>query len=147
VETSIHGTCVALGSSCAVLRGPSGAGKSDLALRFLFLPPECLGTRPALIADDQVVLRRAGAHILASCPTTLSGMIEVRGAGIARLSAVVEEAELKLLVDLDVAPDLPRLPMDREWESLLDVPIRRVVLDPLEASAPIKLALLLQNFF
>ena len=41
VETLVHGTCVALGGSCALLRGLAGR-KSDLALRFLFLPAEAL---------------------------------------------------------------------------------------------------------
>ena len=60
VETLVHGTCVALGGACALLRGTPGAGKSDLALRFLYLPAEALSGRPALVADDQVILRRAG---------------------------------------------------------------------------------------
>jgi HPr kinase/phosphorylase len=148
VETSVHGTCVALGSFCAVLRGPSGAGKSDLALRFLFLSSELLGSsHPALIADDQVTVRRAGGTILASCPPALAGLIEVRGLGIMRVSSTAKEAELKLLVDLDRTADLPRFPFEKEWEQLFDLPVRRVVLDPQEASAPIKLALMLQNFF
>jgi HPr kinase/phosphorylase len=147
VETIVHGTCVALSASCAVIRGPSGAGKSDLALRFLFLPSEYLGTRPALIADDQVILRRTGDRIIASCPAVLAGKIEVRGAGIAQLPVVAREAELKLLVDLDETGNIMRLPERAEWENLLDLSVRRITLDPFEASAPIKLALAMQNSF
>jgi HPr kinase/phosphorylase len=148
VETSVHGTCVALGRFCAVLRGPSGAGKSDLALRFLFLSSGLLGSRrPALIADDQIILRRTGETILASCPPALAGLIEVRGLGIMRLPSTVKEAELKLLVDLDTTTDLPRFPLEKDWQQLFELPVRRVVLNSLEASAPIKLALMLQNFF
>ena len=55
----VHGTCVALGRTAALLRGPSGSGKSDLALRFLFLArrgPAALDA-PILVADDQVCAR------------------------------------------------------------------------------------------
>ncbi len=145
METLVHGTCVALGGSCALLRGMPGAGKSDLALRFLFLPAEQLTGRPALVADDQVILRRAGEYIVASCPPPLAGRIEVRGAGIARLSAVAKEARLSLIADLDSSSDKPRFPESQRWENVLGLPVRRMLLDPFELSAPVKLALAMQN--
>jgi serine kinase of HPr protein (carbohydrate metabolism regulator) len=144
---TVHGTCVALGESGALIRGSSGSGKSDLALRFLYLPSDRLGAAPALIADDQVALRRQGHRILASCPPPLAGKIEVRGCGIARLSPAAAEAELRLIVDLDWTGDRPRFPENTEWETVMDVPIRRVVLDPFEPSAPIKLALAMSDCF
>jgi HPr kinase/phosphorylase len=143
--TTVHGTCVALGAAGALIKGASGAGKSDLALRFLYLPADRLGAVPALVADDQVALRRDGGRILASCPQRLGGMIEVRGCGIARLKATAPEAELKLIVNLDRTGDRPRYPEKAEWETVLDVAIRSVVIDPFEASAPIKLALAIQD--
>jgi serine kinase of HPr protein (carbohydrate metabolism regulator) len=147
VETLIHGTCVALGERCALLRGRCGAGKSDLALRFLFLPAAALGDRPALIADDQVILRRSGERITASCPPALAGKIEVRGAGIAQLDYRAGETELKLIADLDGAADQPRYPESRQWEAILGLTVERIALDPFENSAPIKLALFLQEHF
>lgn len=145
METLVHATCVALGGSCALLRGMPGAGKSDLALRFLFLPAESLTGRPALIADDQVVLRRAGGDIVAYCPPRLSCRIEVRGLGIARLNAVAVEARLTLIADLDSAGACPRFPGPQQWENVLGLPVRRIVLAPFELSAPVKLALAMQN--
>lgn len=144
---TVHGTCVALGDAGALLRGSCGAGKSDLALRFLYLSSDRLGAEPALVADDQVILRRDGDHILASCPQTLDGKIEVRGCGIAHLKAAAAQATLKLIVDLDWTGDKPRFPEKIEWETVLDVPVRRLVLDPFELSAPIKLALAIQDCF
>jgi serine kinase of HPr protein (carbohydrate metabolism regulator) len=144
---TVHGTCVALGTAGALLRGSCGSGKSDLALRFLYLPSDRLGADPALVADDQVILRRDGDRVLASCPQALCGKIEVRGFGIAHLKAQRCEAELKLVVDLDWTGDRPRFPEETEWETVLDVPIRRVILDPFELSAPIKLALAIQDRF
>ena len=124
-----------------------GAGKSDLALRFLFLPSDALRGRPALVADDQVLLRRAAGGVVASCPSALSGRIEVRGAGIARVTAIAKEAVLTIVADLDGSGDTPRYPESDQWKSILGLPIRRIVLNPFELSAPIKLALALQNVF
>ena len=122
-----------------------GQEKSDLALRFLFLPSDALGGRPALVADDQVLLRRIGDHVVASCPPILSGRIEVRGSGIARAGAVTAKARLTIVADLDGSASTPRFPENDQWKSILGLPIRRIVLDPFEISAPIKLALALQN--
>ena len=144
---TVHGTCVALGDAAALLRGSSGSGKSDLALRFLYLPSDRLGAEPALVADDQVILRRDGDRVLASCPPPLDGKIEVRGCGIARLKATAAQATLKLIVDLDRTGDRPRFPEKTEWETVLDIPVRRLVLDPFEPSAAIKLALAIQDCF
>src|SRR5258705_11952508 len=94
----VHGTCVALGRTAALIRGPSGSGKSDLALRFLFLArrgPAALEA-PLLVADDQVELTRAGAGILVRAPRTIRGKMEVRGIGIVEVKSVAE-AELKLV--------------------------------------------------
>jgi HPr kinase/phosphorylase len=146
-KTTVHGTCVALGTAAALIRGTCGSGKSDLALRFLYLPADRLGAAPALIADDQVVLRRVGDRILASCPPAISGKLEVRGFGIANLAATVREGELKVIVNLDWTGDRARFPEKTEWETVLDAPVRSVVIDPFEASAPIKLALALQDSF
>jgi HPr kinase/phosphorylase len=146
-QKAVHGTCVALGNAGALLRGSCGSGKSDLALRFLYLPSDRLGEEPALVADDQVILRRDGDHVLASCPKPLDGKIEVRGCGIAHLQTAAAEATLKLIVDLDWTADRPRFPETAEWESVLDIPVRRIVLDPFEPSAPIKLALAIQDCF
>ncbi len=122
-----------------------GAGKSDLALRFLFLPAEAMTARPVLIADDQVNLRREGEYVVASCPAPLEGRIEARGLGIARIPAFAREARLVLVADLDSSPGQPRFPQTWQWEAVLGVSIRRIVLNPFELAAPVKLALALQN--
>lgn len=140
----VHGTCVALGRTAALLRGPSGSGKSDLALRFLFLArrgPAALEP-PILVADDQVYLAREGGRLLASAPQTIRGKIEVRGVGIVDVKSL-EEAELALVVDLVPAAEVERLPGGEAKVRLLglDVPLMRLC--PWEASAPIKLAVAL----
>jgi serine kinase of HPr protein (carbohydrate metabolism regulator) len=140
----VHGTCVALGRTAALLRGPSGSGKSDLALRFLFLArrgPAALDA-PILVADDQVWLVRNGELLLARPPDTIRGRIEVRGVGIVEVKSLME-AELALVVDLAPAREIERLPEGDATARLLGVELPRIVLFPWEASAPIKLAIAL----
>jgi HPr kinase/phosphorylase len=138
----VHGTCVALGQRGALLRGPSGCGKSDLALRFLFLArrgPAAIEA-PALVADDQVELRRDGDRVLATAPASISGKIEVRGVGIVNVKSLTA-CELVLVVDL-VAPEaVERMPEKYDNVRLAGVDLPLLRLAPFESSAPIKLAL------
>lgn len=139
--TLVHGTCVAFGRTGALLRGPSGAGKSDLALRFIFLArrgPAALEA-PLLVADDQVLVARSERGLVAQAPSSLRGLLEVRGIGIVEVKPA-PEADLVLLVDL-VAPDqVERMPQGSEREQLLGFDLAVLRLAPFENSAPIKLA-------
>ena len=141
----VHGTCVALGRSGALLRGPSGSGKSDLALRFLFLArraPAALEA-PILVADDQVQLTREGERLLARAPASIRGKIEVRGVGIVEVKCL-DEAELALVVDLvPISAEVERLPDGAARARLLGVEVPLMRLCPWEASAEIKLAVAL----
>ena len=116
-----------------VLRGASGSGKSDLALRLIEG-----GAR--LIADDQTRLLKKGRGLVATVPTVLKALMEVRGVGIVKLARreTVASARLALLVDL-VAPErIERLP-EPESELLLGIAVPRLALAPFEASAAAKL--------
>jgi HPr kinase/phosphorylase len=140
----VHGTCVALGRTAALLRGPSGSGKSDLALRFLFLArrgPAALEP-PILVADDQVLLTRNSGRVVARAPDPIRGKIEVRGIGIADMKSLAD-AELALIVDLAAAEQIERLPGDRPATRVLGIEIPHLLLFPWEVSAPIKLAIAL----
>ena len=140
----VYGSCVALGGVAALLQGSSASGKSDLALRFALETPAELGA--ALVADDQVLIERDGARLIARPPSTIAGRIEVRGLGIVTLPYLAE-AELRLLVRLaDDYADVPRLPRwDEESATLCGLPLPVIALAPFEASAPLKLRLALQR--
>jgi serine kinase of HPr protein (carbohydrate metabolism regulator) len=140
----VHGTCVALGRSAALLRGPSGSGKSDLALRFLFLArrgPAALEP-PTLVADDQVRIRRDGSRLLVEAPATLRGKLEVRGLGIVEMKSAAD-AELVLVADLVASGEVERMPDADAKVSLLGIDVAAIRLAAAEPSAPIKLALAL----
>lgn len=137
----MHGTCVALGRTAALLRGPSGSGKSDLALRFLFLArrgPAAVEA-PILVSDDQVRLMRRDDRIIATAPPSIRGKMEVRGIGIVEVKSAAE-ADLMVLIDLVAPGEVERMPDPSVRERLLGVDIPVLRLAPFEASAPIKLA-------
>lgn len=126
----VHATAVAIGGRAVLLRGPSGSGKSDLGLRLI-------DAGACLVSDDQSELRRGGDRVLVRAPTTIAGLIEVRGIGIVRLPALAD-VPLALIADL-VAPDrVERLPQPRR-EPILGIEVPVVAVAPFEASAVAKL--------
>jgi HPr kinase/phosphorylase len=138
----LHGTCVAYGTSAALLRGGSGAGKSDLALRFLALPPE-RGLAPMLIADDQVCVEARNGTLLVSSPQTIAGKIEVRGVGVVAVPHL-HQARLMLVVDLVGAEEVPRMPPEPgATVTIAGSAVPRLKLAPFEGSAAVKLKLAL----
>jgi serine kinase of HPr protein (carbohydrate metabolism regulator) len=131
----IHGTCVAVGGRGVLIRGRSGAGKSDLALRLI-------GEGARLVADDQVLVRRAAGKVIASAPKILRGLIEVRGVGIVPVPAAAS-ATLALIVDLVAPSAVARLP-EPAFATLAGVSIPVAKVAPFEASAPHKVLLALR---
>lgn len=133
----LHATCVALpdgdgGWSGVLLRGAPGAGKSDLALRLIDG-----GAR--LVADDQTVLRRAGAVLVASPPAALAGKMEVRGLGILEVPHLPSVAVV-LVCDLVDAETVERHPEPRQV-SIAETALPLLAVAPFEASAVAKLRL------
>jgi serine kinase of HPr protein (carbohydrate metabolism regulator) len=143
VSTLVHGTCVALGESAAILVGASGSGKSDLALRFVLGTPAEL--EPALISDDQIRVTVSDGRLIASAPETIAGRIEVRGIGIVPLVARTS-AEVKLIIRL-VEPDaVPRMPpAQAQTQKLCGIDLPVMLLTPFEASAHLKVRLAIQG--
>ena len=89
----IHASCVAVAGQALLIVGASGSGKSALALQMMALGAD-------LVADDRVELRAEGAQVLADAAPNIRGMIEARGIGILRASAV-GLVPLACVVDLD----------------------------------------------
>lgn len=99
-----HASCVALNGKAALLTGKSGSGKSALALQLI-----ALGC--GLVADDRTILTRQGDQLVATCPSTIAGLIEARGIGILNVVPVAS-AQVVLMVDLDQL-EAARLPQRR----------------------------------
>ncbi len=127
---TVHATAVAIEKKGVLLRGPSGSGKSDLALRLI-------NEGAVLIADDRTALTQRDGAVVAQCPASIAGKLEVRGIGIVDVP-YIEEAALSVIVDLVDPDQVERLPVQRT-EELLDCRISSILLAPFEASATAKI--------
>jgi HPr kinase/phosphorylase len=76
-ESNIHASCIAIGRHGVLLLGKSGAGKSDLALRLI-------DQGAMLVADDRTILFVEKGALHARAPSTIKGLLEVRGLGIVK---------------------------------------------------------------
>lgn len=132
---TIHACCVAIGGRGVLLRGPSGAGKSDLALRLI-------DRGAVLVSDDYTALSALDGHLFASPPTTIRGLIEIRGVGIVELPSD-QNVPVCLVAELGDAPT--RLPEPAKV-MIEGIAIPAFAIAALEASAPIKLEYALQHF-
>jgi HPr kinase/phosphorylase len=101
---TLHASCVSVEGRGVLITGPSGSGKSSLALALM-----AYGAR--LVADDRTTLALDGDNLVATCPPTISGMIEARGLGILNADAL-PRAPIGLVVDLSQTEGL-RLPAHR----------------------------------
>lgn len=133
--TRVHASCVAIDGRGVLLRGPSGSGKSDLALRLIDA-----GAR--LVADDQTELTAADGEVIAAPPTSLAGLMEVRGLGVVRMPDHAERAPVRLVIDLVPAAEVERMPAPASV-TLAGIALPRLALAPFEASAPAKVRLAL----
>ena len=80
---NIHATAIVVGRTGLLFSGPSGWGKSMLAFTCM-TEARRLGLFTALVADDQVLLSEETGSVIASCPPSIAGLIELRGTGIVR---------------------------------------------------------------
>lgn len=131
----LHASAVAIDDRGVLFQGPSGAGKSDLALRLI-------DGGAVLIADDRVDLDVRQGDVRLSGPANLAGLLEVRGVGIVRMPFATK-VSLSLVVDLVKPEVMERLP-DRLTVDFMGVAVRRIALDPFQASAPAKIRLALR---
>lgn len=112
-----YASCVAVNGRGVLIIGASGRGKSALALQLIAYGAQ-------LVADDQTQITKQDGQLVATCPPTISGMIEARGIGLLH-SPPLARANLALVVDLDQT-ETHRLPPHR-ITTLLDVQLPLVL--------------------
>ncbi len=128
---TLHGVFMDVLGMGVMITGDSGVGKSELAL-------ELISRGHGLVADDVVEVSRISLDMLEGrCPELLKDFIEVRGLGLLNIRAVFGETacrrkmRMKLLVHLQkplASLEMQRLPLDAQTETILGVPIRKVIL-------------------
>ncbi|MEQ8823238.1 MAG: HPr kinase/phosphatase C-terminal domain-containing protein [Filomicrobium sp.] len=141
----IHATTIALDGHAAIIRGASGLGKSDLALRCMASAPNGLiDGSVKLIADDYTELFDEAGKLHARSPENIKNLMEIRGLGLFQIEAE-PRAQVSLIVDLVPATDIERLPDPDAETSIAGFNVPAICLDAFEASAPIKLLLVLNS--
>lgn len=134
-ETMHASTVVASDGRAVLICGRSGSGKSDLVLRML-------DRGFTLVSDDQTVVRRDGARVIATPPANIAGKLEIRGLGIVEMDHR-ENVPVALLVELK--SDIQRMPDASPERPVLGVPLPLIHVDAMTASAPSKVALALDR--
>ena len=132
---TLHASTVALNGRAVLISGPSGSGKSDLALRLL-------DRGFVLVSDDQTIVKKNGARLVAVAPTTIAGKLEVRGIGIVDVERV-DNVPIALVVEL--TSEIQRLPDDSRERLILGVKVPLISIGAALASAPSKVALALDR--
>ena len=131
-RVALHGGLMDVLGLGVIITGDSGAGKSELAL-------ELISRGHGLVADDIVEFSRIAPTVLEGrCPPLLQDVIEVRGLGVLNIRTIFGETacrrkmKLKLVVHLQRRQpgqeDPLRLTLDSEQQTILGVPLRRVIL-------------------
>jgi HPr kinase/phosphorylase len=128
----MHGVFMDILGLGVMITGESGLGKSELGL-------ELISRGNGLVADDAVDIYRINQTTLEGrCPDLLQNLLEVRGIGLLDIRAIFGETavrrkmRLKLIVHLvrreTLERDYDRLPHEPLTQDILDVPVRKVVI-------------------
>lgn len=136
---NVHATAITISGTGLLFAGPSGWGKSMLAFACL-TEAKRMGLPASLVADDQVFLSRDDAGVVATRPSSIAGLIELRGTGILSCESVAN-AVMHFAILPASASGPGRLPPDNERTELapgLSLPVLRLL-----ASAPVPLAILM----
>ncbi|WEX88697.1 HPr kinase/phosphorylase [Sinorhizobium garamanticum] len=146
---NIHATAIVLGTTGFLITGPSGSGKSALALSCIS-EARRRGRFAVLVADDRVDLSLENDRIIARCPPSIRGLIEIRGSGIVAVETVSACVLDWAIMPVRSSRDLRLPPENEELQleigrslPLLRVPVENTVspLDALHALLPKNLAL------
>ncbi|PKO62950.1 MAG: HPr kinase/phosphorylase [Betaproteobacteria bacterium HGW-Betaproteobacteria-18] len=129
---TMHGVFMDILGLGVLITGESGLGKSELGL-------ELISRGNGLVADDAVDLYRINQDTIEGrCPELLLNLLEVRGIGLLDIrgifgeTAVRRKKRLQLIVHLvrreTMERDYERIPYEPLTQDVLDVPVRKVVI-------------------
>ncbi|MBP9905569.1 MAG: HPr kinase/phosphorylase [Rhodoferax sp.] len=129
---TMHGVFMDILGLGVMITGESGLGKSELGL-------ELISRGNGLVADDAVDLYRINQDTIEGrCPELLLNLLEVRGIGLLDIrcifgeTAVRRKKRLQLIVHLvrreTLERDYERIPHEPLTQDVLDVPVRKVVI-------------------
>ena len=133
----IHASCVLWQNKGILLVGDSGCGKSTGTLALI-------EKGATLIADNYCEINVQNDKVIATCPPTITGKIEVRGVGIVSVKSIPECA---VDVVIDCKSDfksVPRMPDNKKW-TILEKQIPLYALCPFDKIFETKVSLILAS--
>ena len=133
----MHASCVCWNGKGILFVGPSGSGKSDAGLQII-------NAGGSLVADDQTDLCVKDGALMASCPATIYGKMEVRGVGILPVRRVCPQTSIHLVVQMVPLDKMERMPDDKT-ETIQGICLPKVCLCPFEVSFLAKLKAVLDK--
>lgn len=110
--TNIHATAIVIGKTGLLFLGPSGCGKSTLAFSCL-AAAKPLRLSASLIADDRVLISGQTGSVIAECPPSIAGLMEIRYTGIVRMP-YVPRGEMHIAVQPVDPATAERMPPEDE---------------------------------
>ena len=116
--TNIPATAIVIGTTGLLFLGPSGSGKSTLAFSCL-TAARPLGLAASLIADDRVLITEQNGSVLAKCPPSIAGLMEIRYTGIVRMP-YISEGEMHFAIRPVDPESAERLPPEDEQVDISD---------------------------
>jgi serine kinase of HPr protein (carbohydrate metabolism regulator) len=126
---------VSIDGRAVLIDGPSGSGKSDLALRLI-------DRGATLVSDDYTVVQRHAGRLTAVAPPNIAGMIEVRGVGLVPMPF---ERDIPVAMIASMTGVVERMPDDDSARLIAGISLPVCQVSPLEASAPIKVEMMLKT--
>jgi serine kinase of HPr protein (carbohydrate metabolism regulator) len=129
---NMHATAIVLGERGVMVAGPSGSGKTALGLA-LVEKFRAAGRFARLVADDQVFLSAYQGRLVCNAPSTIAGLVEVRGLGPVPAEHEAASA-VDLLVRLVPVNEVERFP-EHASELLLGCSVPRLMLAQRETAA------------
>ena len=118
-SANVHATAIMVGAAGLLFIGPSGAGKSITAFNCLVAARRA-SIAASLVADDRVIVASEGDRLVATCPESICGLIEIRGSGILHIPHIAS-APLDLAVLLCDPSTADRLPPSDEVYTIPNV--------------------------
>ncbi|WP_377292425.1 HPr kinase/phosphorylase [Rhizobium sp. SG2393] len=134
---NIHATGILAGKTGIMIVGHSGSGKSALAYACL-VAARREGMESLLVGDDRLDITTNGTEATMRGPSTIAGLLEVRGAGILRWDTIAQAPVTLVVRPVDPSRD-DRLPPDNELFDLGQGVVRPLIRVPRFIAEPLAL--------
>ena len=127
--SALHASAVALPDGAVLLTGAAGSGKSSLLARLI----DSHGGQ--LIADDRVEITVDKHQLIASAPSALQGLMELRGLGIIRRPTIAAQ-KIDLVIALVAREEVPRV-AEADYFEMQGIKIPRLKCHAFNMATPI----------